>query len=378
MFDKGIKAGNARMGYAAVAQALAEDIGAGKYAPGLRFPSLTAIMRRFGVSRVTASRAIGELKLRGIVTTALNSSTSVRDRTVGLIFPGIAYAESFQQIMAGLARCCSREGWKMAFGEAFSDDPAKRALEAKALAESFVRQRVVGAIFQPVSLTDDAAEINRGIVSGFDEAGIPLVLLDNDIAPSPERSAHDLVGVNNFEAGRRIAVHLMAAGAHRVAFLLHPNAAPSVRLRRDGLAAQIADAAAGVAFRDLVAEPNDAVAVSRFLRAWRPDAFVCANDKSAAILMQTLRAIGRRIPEDILIAGFDNIQIAYVTTPPLTTVRQPCAEIAETAIRALAERIANPSLLPREIFLPAPLVVRESTKRFITRQGRNRTKEKRK
>jgi DNA-binding LacI/PurR family transcriptional regulator len=153
----------------------------------------------------------------------------------------------------------------------------------------------------------------------------------------------------------------VATGARRVAFLLHRNAAPSVRLRRDGLAAQIADAHCGTSFRDLASEPDDAAAVSRFLRAWRPDAFVCANDKSAAILMQTLRALGRRIPEDVMVAGFDNIQIACVTTPPLTTVRQPCAEIAETAIRVLAERIANPSLLPREIYLPAPLVVREST-----------------
>ena len=93
--------------------------------------------------------------------------------------------------------------------------------------------------------------------------------------------------------------------------------------------------------------------------------------------MHSLRALGRRIPEDILMAGFDNIQIAYVTTPSLTTVRQPCAEIAETAIKALAERIANPSLLPREIFLPASLVVRESTKRRAL-PGNHRTKEKRK
>lgn len=363
-------------GYVEVADALSADIRSGRYAPDSPFPSVTAIMRRFGVSRVTASHAMAELKRRGVVVGLPGAATTVRNRTVGLIFPGIAYAESFQQIMAGLARCCQREGWKMAFAEAFSDDPRKRAQEARTLAETFVYQHVVGAIFQPVSLTDDAVETNRRIASGFEKAGIPLILLDNDIVPPPERSAHDLVGVNNFEAGRRIAAHLVEVGARRVSFLLHRNAAPSVKLRRDGVATLLADTP-GVAFRDLVSEPDDTDAVSRFLRAWRPDAFVCANDKSAAILMHSLRALGRRIPEDILMAGFDNIQIAYVTTPSLTTVRQPCAEIAETAIKALAERIANPSLLPREIFLPAPLVVRESTKRNVL-PGKYRTKEKRK
>ena len=57
------------------------------------------------------------------------------------------------------------------------------------------------------------------------------------------------------------------------------------------------------------------------------------------------------------------MRVAREMTPPLTTIHQPCADLAAVAFRKLMERIANPDLPPREILLDAPLVVRESTKR---------------
>ena len=73
--------------------------------------------------------------------------------------------------------------------------------------------------------------------------------------------------------------------------------------------------------------------------------------------------LGKRVPEDIMLAGFDDVQFASVMTPQLTTIHQPCDDIASMAFKALQERIADLSLPPREIFLPAPLVVRKSTAR---------------
>ena len=64
-----------------------------------------------------------------------------------------------------------------------------------------------------------------------------------------------------------------------------------------------------------------------------------------------------------MLAGFDDVQFASVMTPQLTTIHQPCDGIAAMAFRALQERMADPSLPPREIYLAAPLVVRQSTAR---------------
>ncbi len=364
-------------GYAVVANALLDDIRLGKYLPGRAFPSLTAIMRRFGVTRVTAARAVEELRRRGAVSTKSGSGSRVRNRSIGLILPGLTYSEVFQPILARLSALCRGNGYSLIFGGAFTGTPDECAREARDLAASLVAQSVSGVILQPVTRCDGAGEANRAIVSTFAEARIPVVLIDYDIALSSGRSDYDMVGINNFEAGRCLGTHLLETGARRIAFLVHPNASASVALRYAGVAAATATASppqqqsvaprrgAAVScqvFR-LDAEPEDAKAVADALRRLRPDAFVCGNDKVAARLHQTLAALGRRVPDDVLLAGFDDIQIARAMTPQLTTMHQPCEDIATTAFRALLERIANPSLPPRDIFLSAPLVTRESTAR---------------
>ena len=366
-------------GYGAVADALLKDVRSGKYAPGAAFPSLTAIMRRFGVTRMTAARAVDELRRRGVVLTVPGSGSRVRNRSIGLVLPGLAYSEVFQPILATLSALCRRSGYSLIFGGAFSGAPEECAKEARDLAVSLVDQRVSGVIFQPVTRYDGAAEANRAIAATFAEAKIPVVLIDYDIALPPERSGYDMVGLNNFEAGRRLGAHLLDAGARRIAFLVHPNASASVALRHAGVAASAATPARAVppsyqnlnskrgpstktptVFR-LDAEPDDAEAVAAAMKRLRPDAFVCGNDKVAARLHQTLAALGVRVPDDVLLAGFDDIQIASAMTPQLTTMRQPCAEIAATAFRTLLERVAHPGLPPRDIFLNATLVPREST-----------------
>ena len=104
------------------------------------------------------------------------------------------------------------------------------------------------------------------------------------------------------------------------------------------------------------------VAIKRHWRKFRPDAFVCGGDVSAAILRKTLEKLFLRIPEDVMLAGFGNLQISGLLSPSLTTIDLPSEKIGETAFRRLIERIAAPELEPTEISLPAPLVVRDSTK----------------
>ncbi len=91
-----------------------------------------------------------------------------------------------------------------------------------------------------------------------------------------------------------------------------------------------------------------------------PDAFVCRNDPTAARLVQTLSRLGVSVPEDVRVAGFDDSEIASLTTPPLTTIHQPVKTLAEIAVASLLQRIRKPSLPPRTILLDAPIVVRAS------------------
>lgn len=341
---------------------LKADIIAGKYAGNESLPSAPALMRRFGVARATAVAALKELERRGFAKSRRGKGTFPANRSIGMILPGVAYSEFFLPVMGAISRRCQEDGYGLLFGDAYSEDPVRRAGQAKSLAEDFVAKRVSGVILQPAALLDNMQAVNGEIVSIFDRAKIPVVLIDNDIVPPPGRSGYDLVGINNFEAGRLLGGHLVDAGARRIGFLVHNRCSASVRLRCIGVMSAVGERL-GVKACILETEPGESAEIRKFLAKEKPDAIVCGNDKTAARLRQTLAHLGKRVPEDVMLAGFDDVQIASIMTPRLTAVRQPCEAIADAAFSALLERMRRPDLQPREILLPVRLVVRESTRR---------------
>jgi DNA-binding LacI/PurR family transcriptional regulator len=107
-------------------------------------------------------------------------------------------------------------------------------------------------------------------------------------------------------------------------------------------------------------EPADLAFVQRIMESQKPDAFVCANDMTAATLMQTLETLGFAVPKDVRITGFDDVRYSKLLRVPLTSLRQPCQELGETAILAMLSRLAQPDLPARDILLECKLVVRKS------------------
>jgi DNA-binding LacI/PurR family transcriptional regulator len=114
--------------------------------------------------------------------------------------------------------------------------------------------------------------------------------------------------------------------------------------------------------RELVvrAEPGDAGALSGLVASKHVDALLCANDLTAAQVMRTLIGLALQIPEDVRIAGIDDVRYAELLPVPLTTFHQPCAAIGATAIATMLDRIENPDLPARSVLLNGSLVVRES------------------
>ena len=330
------------------------------------FPSEAALAREKQTTRNTVHRAFIELRRLGLIEGEPGVAPRVASRKVsrkiGLIVPGVVYSEFFQPIVGEISRLSQDQGYTLLFGNITSKDPVKRAAQAKRFAKELVREGVAGVIYQPLEFIDDAVTPNAEIVAVFDEASIPVVLIDYDIVPPPERSKYDLVGINNFHAGYLLANHLKSVGAKKVDFVMRPNCAWSVHGRLSGVRAALF-ANGKVASRVLVAEPDDLAALKRHLKGGCPDAFVCGTDTVAAKFKQTLEKAGLKVPKDILLAGFDDVQIAALLSPPLTTIRQPCKEIGAAAFRRLTERLENPAETPREISLPSPLVVRDSTQR---------------
>ena len=194
----------------------------------------------------------------------------------------------------------------------------------------------------------------------FNEADIPVVLVDRDIPQSAAQ--HDFVGIDNLNAGRELCVHLLDKGAKRVHFLMRPNCASVIRDRLDGVMSALG--ASRPKGNVIIAEPTDFKVLAKwFAKRDRPDAVVCESDYVAAQLRNTLTKFGLAVPKDVMLAGFDDVRCAVSATPPLTSVHQPCADLARVAYQTLRERMRDSTLPPRRILLPAPLVVRESTAR---------------
>ena len=364
--------------YSLLVDVIKKDILAGKYSSGQPLPSVRAMMRRFKVSSATAQRAFEELTKQGMIVGRRGSGTVVTklgaSRKIGLIVPGVAYSEFFSLVVDEISRCATRDGYVLLLGNMSSSRVSERVKRAKKFAKELVKENVAGVIYQPFEFVENAEMQNREIVSVFDNAGIPVVLLSCDIEPPPGRSKFDVVGINNMDAGYRLGNHLLSVGARKIDFLLRPNTAPSGRNRMRGVITAINMAVScegvkkGLRFRVLNAEPDNLSALKRHLRGGKPDAFVCSGDISAAKFKQTLEKAGLQVPSDVLLAGFNDLQMASLLTPPLTTIHQPCKEIGAMAFRLLMMRLTDRDTPPLEMFLPAPLIERESTR--LSARGR--------
>lgn len=345
---------------------LQKELRDGVYSQGVPLPSDGAIVRRFGVSRITAVRAMEELRKRGLVWRKRGSgsfATKVACKEsgrLGLIMPSLSFGEIFPPICQALARFAQEDGYSLVFGDISAPNPADRAHEACRVARTFVEQKVAGVVLQPLAFLKTPERVTKEIISLFNEAGIPVVLVDRDIPQ--EAAIHDFVGIDNMGAGRAVGRHLLERGARRIAFLMRPQCASVIRDRLDGVKSSVGEANGEVEV--MAVEPTDFRSLkSHFARRNRPDAVVCESDYVAAQLRNTLAKCGLSVPDDVLLVGFDDVRCAVSATPPLTTIHQPCADIAHVTYQMLRDRMRGTALPARRVLLPAPLVVRESTAR---------------
>lgn len=354
--------------YLAMADTLKREILSGKYETRERFPSEGMLVRRFGVSRPTVERALRELKREGLLESRSGSGSYLTfaalnaTGVIGVIAPDYRKIDFFTDLCNDIAAAARASGYDTLLGDVSVPDACDRGEWALAIAKAYAARRTAGVLLEPVDLIPGSHAATKKVLAVLAEKKIPVVLIDRDYLPPPERSRYDLVGIDNVQAGYRLAQHLIKSGAKRIRFLTQPDYASTIRGRIQGVAQAAVDA--GLEWRsEFVVEvaPDDNDEFRRLMRGKEsPDAFVCRNDPLAAKLLQTLAAMRIPVPKKVRIAGFDDAKMAKFLNPPLTTIRQPVKLIAETAVASLLQRIHNPSLAPRSILLDAPLVVRRS------------------
>jgi LacI family transcriptional regulator len=362
----------------AIYRELLSEILAGKYDHVHRLPSDAQLVKRFGVSRPTVARALQDLKLQGILERRVGSGTYLRKdkgesssvRQLGLIVPGLGSIEIFEVICGELASLARVHNLGMHWGG--STRPRSGASmsieEAEELCERFIEKEVSGVFFAPFEHTADNEAGNQRITGRLSHAGIPVVLLDRDICPFHQRSNFDLVGIDNFAGGYLLAEHLIKLGTRRLAFVTRPLSATTADARKAGAVAAMLAHALTVPRDFLHAGDPSEIKFVRKLTAGRPhDAIICTNDHTAAQLLQALTRLDIKIPQDLRVVGFDDVRFATLLSVPLTTIQQPCRDIALTAFNAMRERIADPTLPSRSLMLAPKLIVRESCGAYLPR-----------
>ena len=351
--------------YRVLLETLKKEILAGAFASNKPLPSVRALIRRFKMSDRTVRHALDELFAQGLISRKQGRGTFVKSaaasRKIGLIVPGVACTDFFQPIVSEINQLARANDYTLLFAEVFSMDRDERIHQVRELAAEFIKKRVAGVIYEPLAEPGGKAA-NEHILSVFRRARIPVVLIDCDIVPFPQRSEYDVIGVNDVEAGAKIANHLLSVGAKKIHFLISKLCPTTFLNRLYGAEAELIRAGRLRKGSVLYAEAGDFAALKRHIRKnGRPDAFVCSNDAIAAEFRQTLEKAGLSVPKDVLLTGFADMPVASLMTPPLTTIRQERDQLGGRAFKRLLERIANPELPANEIFFPAPLVVREST-----------------
>jgi LacI family transcriptional regulator len=233
-----------------------------------------------------------------------------------------------------------------------------RAAREAAYLRQLQQRRVQGILITPV-------EPDGGILAEVAGRGTPIVVVDRT------RRAGDFctVAVDDVLGGRLAVEHLIDLGHRRAAFVGGPTSIGQVSDRYAG--ARAAWDQAGLPAEDLVFVPCEALTVAEGRSAGeqlagmpsrrRPTAAFCANDLLALGLLQQTVGTGWKVPDDLAIVGYDDIDFAAAAVVPLTSVRQPRQELGRRAAELVLLEAGDPQHRHEQVTFTPALVARTST-----------------
>jgi LacI family transcriptional regulator len=326
-------------------------------AAGVSVGTVSNVLNRPGtVSPVTLARVQAAIEELGFVRN--ESARQLRagsSRAVGLVVID-AGNPFFADVARGVEDTVQDSGGVVLLGNS-----AGSPLRERRYLDLFEEQRVRGVLIAPCG----DASIDLG---GLQRLGIPVVFLDR----YPDGAPFSSVTVDDVTGGRLAAEHLLEHGHRRLAFVAGPSSLRQVTERRAGVEAAVERAGDDVsllvvstpelttdagreAAEELVAMPTQS----------RPTAVVAGNDLVAIGMLQGLLRHGLRVPEDVAVVGYDDIEFAASAAVPLSSVRQPRAELGRTGARLLFEQVeaaaAGAPVPPRQVQFRPELVVRRSS-----------------
>jgi GntR family transcriptional regulator, arabinose operon transcriptional repressor len=354
-----LQRGNGVSLYLQVSDILIQRILSGEWKPGTTLPAEPELCAEFRVARGTIRQALSKLEDEGHVRRERGRGTFVnfgRPRAQGISGSQIGFIVPYVRdsfvptILLGVERAAADQRLSVTFKHV-DNDPR---LQIEVL-ENLVGQQLAGIVLYPVDSvpSDSLVHIAR--------SGYPIVMVDRYL----RGVASDYVMSDHFGGALRATQHLIQLGNDQIAFVSWADPAVSLEHRAAGYQRALQEA--GLSFdSDLTCEVESYPAVALdpicvFLSEHpHISAVFAANDQIALAVYQAARKIGLRIPEDLALVGFDNLDFTAHLDVPLTTVEQPAFDIGRTAVQLLMHRIQQPLEGKQQVVLPTRLIVRQS------------------
>ncbi len=348
--------------YAQLLVRIRERILDGSLPPGAQLPTELELAQEYGISRGTVRQALSVLESEGLVDRTQRRGTFVRhppaaqaaERRIGLVLSRLG-SQLDLDILIGVESAAKSRGYQVSFAYAEEHFEEQTRDIARLRAD-----RVAGMIVFPVSdVTFDQS------IAQLQATGMPLVLVDRYLSDLDT----DYIVTDNAGGGYRATEHLIILGHTRIGFVygsIGTLLTTSVRDRCAGYRHALETYGLPCDNSSIVqlpwaGAPEAVVRYAAFLaQPDRPSAIFAVNDDIALLLMQTAQRSGVRVPEDLAIVGFDDLNFAAHVNPPLTTVSQPRMDVGLRAGNLLINRIEGQGGPKKHIELPTSLVVRAS------------------
>jgi DNA-binding LacI/PurR family transcriptional regulator len=277
-----------------------------------------------------------------------------RSSVIGVIIPttkGAIFSNSTQIIQEK----AQEKGFSLIIGNTGYEGDVESTL-----LHQFQERRLAGIILTGFAIGQE------GAVKEVIESGIPCVIIWEVLEDSPL----SFVGFNNFTAAYSMTEYLIRLKHERIGLILGPyTKVRRARRRLEGYQAALRDF--GLTYNPRIVierQPtlNEGREAMQKLLSMRqpPTAVFAASDMLALGALAAAREKGFRIPEDVSVAGFDDIDFAAFSSPPLTTVRVPAREMGEMAVEMLMDTMEGNSGEVTQITLDTELVIRESCRRL--------------
>lgn len=334
-----------------------------------RGATLDGVAREAGVSRATVSRVVNGspkvspdvrraveravARLGYVPNPAARSLVTRRSDSVGLIItePASRLFDDpfFPRLLRGISAELSSRSLQLVLLMPEDDDAEQRL-------ERYLGAGHVDGVLL-VSLHGDDP-----LPAHLQARGVPMVIGGRP----PAGVSSSYVDVDNREAARSAVRHLAGLGRQRIATITGPQDMGAGVDRLEGYLDGLAEVGLSrderlIANADFTYE-GGVTAMRRLIKAAADlDAVFAASDLIAAGALSVLRSLGRDVPGEVAIVGFDDSPLAAATEPPLTSVRQPIEEMGRELVRLLAETLARPNRANRSVLLSTELVRRSSS-----------------